>query len=142
MGRRFFPEKNGTGKPFPTKLVLVLLLNTVVLFGVYCLLVMKWNINWIFWVYYGLTAATSLAYLLYNRAFSREKLTADMLPSDWSYEKKTAFLADRDERKRKSKWLLTLIFPLCLTIFFDIIYLFWGDYLSSLFGSLGSLFVK
>ncbi len=142
MRNRFSYSDNGPKKPFPTKLVVLLFVNTVLLFGIYCFFVMRRNINWLFWVYYGLTAATSLGYLIYNRGLSRDKLTTDMLPADWSYEKKTAFLEERDERKRKSKWLLTIIFPLCLTIFFDILYLFWGDYFSSIFGSLGDLFKK
>lgn len=133
MRNRYFAPPDGPKKPFPLKLFLILFINTVVFFGAYCLLVMKWNINWIFWIYYGLLAASGLAYVLYNRGFAYDKLTEHNLPADWSAEKKKEFLATRDRRKKNSKWILTLIIPLCLTIFFDVIYLFWGDFFTSLF---------
>ena len=136
MRNRYFTPPEGPKKPFPLKLFLVLFINTILLFGAYCLLVMKWNINWIFWIYYGLLAASGIAYVLYNRGFAYDKLTESALPADWSADKKRAFLAVRDERKKNSKWLLTLIIPLCLTIFFDIVFLFWGDFFTSLFAPL------
>ncbi len=134
MRNRYFAPPEGPKKPFPLKLFLVLFANTVILFGIYCYFVMRLGINWIFWIYYGLLAASGLAYVLYNRGFAYDKLTEANLPADWSGAKKGEFLAARDKRKKDSKWLLTLIIPLCLTIFFDIIYLFWGDFFTSLFG--------
>ena len=128
--RPFVPQ--GPKKPFPTKLFLILFINTVVLFALYCLFVMKWNINFIFWIYYALLFCLGVAYVIYNRGFAYHKLTEFQLPPDWDAAKKQAFLAKRDERIKKSKWMLTIIIPLCITIFFDIIYLFWGDYFSFL----------
>ena len=119
--------KEGQGKPFPWRLAALLAVNTLLLFGFYCFFVMRLDINWIFWVYYGLLAVSSLAYVIINRGFALDSLSHSSLSNEWSEEKKTAFLAARDERKRKSKWLLTIIFPLCLTVLFDIIYLFFGE---------------
>ena len=116
-----------SGNPFPWRLALVLSINTLLIFGIYCFFVMRQDINWIFWVYYGALAASALAYVIINRGFALDKLTPSSLPPDWSEEKKQGFLRARDERKRKSKWLLTIIFPLCLTVFFDIIYLFFRE---------------
>lgn len=106
---------------------LLLLFNTAVIFGVYCFFVMREGVLWLFWLYYIALAAVSLGYVIYNRGFSRDKLTYAELPNDWSEEQKKEFLRSRDERKKKSKWLLTLLFPLVLTVFFDIIYLFFSD---------------
>ena len=135
-------NENG-GKPFPLKLALILGINTVLIFGFYCYFVMRLDINWIFWIYYGALGASALAYVIINRGFALDSLTYATLPPDWSAEKKVAFLAARDKRKKGSKWLLTLIFPLCLTVFFDIIYLFFGEHitktLSSLMDILGGL---
>ena len=136
MRNRYFAPSDGPKKPFPLKLFLVLFINTVVFFGVYCLLVMKWNINWIFWIYYGALAVAGLAYVVINRGFALDSLTYATLPPEWSAEKKVAFLAARDKRKKSSKWLLTLIFPLCLTVFFDIIYLFFGEHITKTLSSL------
>ena len=116
-----------SSKHFPYLLVSLLCINTLLLFGIYSYFVMRLGINWIFWLYYGALAASSLAYVIVNRAFVLDKLSVSTLPPDWSIEKKEKFLFARDERKRKSKWLLTVIFPLCLTVFFDVIYLFFGD---------------
>lgn len=129
-----FKEDRGTQgsrAAFPWALAAVLFINTLLIFGAYCFFVMRANINWIFWLYYGALAASSLAYVIINRGFSLDRLTADTLPPDWSEERKQSFLSARDERKRKSRWLLTVIFPLCLTVFFDIIYLFFGESIAS-----------
>lgn len=133
MRNRFSSPPEEPKRPFPLKLFLLLFINTVLFFGVYCFFVMKWNINWIFWLYYGLLFGFGVAYVLYNRGFAYDKMTESTLPVEWSTEKKQAFLAKRSERKTKSNWMLTIIIPLCLTIFFDIVYLFWGDYVTRLF---------
>ncbi len=130
MRNRF--SANGTEKkPFPFRLALLLLFNTAVIFGLYCYFVMKRGYLWIFWLYYAATAAVAIGYVVYNRGFSREHLTLSSLPTEWTQTQKETFLAERDERKKKSKWLLTLLFPLCLTILFDMIYLFFGDAIGS-----------
>jgi len=136
--RHFSPLPSSTPqKPFPAGLALLLLFNTAVIFGIYCYFVMRLNYIWVFWLYYAALAAVALGYVIYNRGFSREKLTLAELPSDWSDKQKADFLAERDERKKKSKWLLTLLFPLCLTIFFDVMYLFFGDTIAMLLGDVG-----
>lgn len=140
MRKNYFSPDDRPAKPFPTKLVLLLFFNTVLLFGIYCYFVMRKNVNWLFWLYYIALAAVGLAYIIYNRGFSRDKLTAADLPLSWSEEKKAEFIAERDERKRKSKWLLTILFPLCLTIFFDVMYLFFGEQFSSMFATVGKFF--
>ena len=124
------------GRPIPWGLFAAVLGNTVFFFGIYAYLVMKRGINWIFWLYLGLFLASALGYFIYNRAFAYANLTYDTLPIDWSGEKKIAFLAARDERKRKSKWLLVIIFPLALSLMFDVIYIYFGDMIYSLLNSL------
>ena len=131
------PREGKERKPTPWRLVLLVLLSTVILFGFYAYFVMRRNINWIFWVYLAALLASALGYILYNRAFADASATIYNLPADWSDKQKADFLAARDERKRKSKWLLILIFPLSITLMFDIIYLFFGDTLVSIFDSVG-----
>ena len=133
-----FPSDRGTNlRPVPWRLVLLVLLNTLLFFGIYAYFVMARGFNFLFWVYFGVLIASALGYFLYNRGFSDATCTYESLPYAWSHEKKTEFLAARDERKHKSKWLLTIIFPLSLTIMFDIIFLFFGDTLNTLFDSVG-----
>ena len=51
-------------------------------------------------------------------------ITPDQLPEDWSEEQKKEFFAEAERRVKRSKWMLTLIFPLCITFCFEIIYLY------------------
>ncbi len=75
-------------------------------------------------VYLALLLGFALAYLIYNRFFYRKDLTPEQLPDTWSAEQKTAFLADGERRFEKSKWMLTIIFPLVVTFLFDAVELF------------------
>ena len=123
-----------------TRYAILLLVNTAILFGIYCYFVMREGVLWLFWLYYVALAAVSIAYVVYNRGFSRENLTWSELPREWSEAEKEAFLRSRDERKKKSKWLLTLLFPLVLTVFFDMIYLFFGDAIIAAFSDVAKFF--
>ena len=140
MRKSYFSPDNREKKPFPLGLVLALVINTAVLFGIYCYFVMRENVNWLFWVYYGLLAASACFYVFYNRGFSREKYTMDTLPPDWTYERKKEFLDSRDRRKKQSKWLLTVIFPLCITVLFDMIGLYFGPQLAKLWSDVVTFF--
>lgn len=124
-------------RPVPWRLFFTVLGATVLFFGCYAYFVMARGVNWLFWVYLGALLAAALGYILYNRAFSDADFTYYSLPADWSDEKKNAFLAARDTRRKKSKWLLIFIFPLSITLMFDVIYLFFGDALLSFFNSVG-----
>jgi hypothetical protein len=74
--------------------------------------------------YLALLLGFALAYLIYNRFFYRKDLTPEQLPDTWSAAQKTAFLADGELRLEKSKWMLTIIFPLVVTFLFDAVELF------------------
>ena len=104
------------------KYILPLILNTVVFFGLYSFLVNKTDYMMpTLWVYFVLTAGFCFAYVIYNRGFSRMKLTPDMLPASMSAEEKSAYIADGAARLEKSKWMLTIIFPLLMTFILDIL---------------------
>jgi len=77
--------------------------------------------------YLVLTLGFTLGYLIYNRFLYRKGLTPEQLPADWSEERKTAFLEDGNRRLEKSKWMMTIIFPLIITFLFDAIHLFIVD---------------
>ena len=104
------------------KYILPLILNTVVFFGLYSFLVNKTDYMMpTLWVYFVLTAGFCFSYVIYNRGFSRMKLTPDMLPASMSAEEKSAYIADGAERLERSKWMLTIIFPLLMTFILDIL---------------------
>lgn len=102
------------------KYVLLLVVNTVVLMSLYMYLVKQPYFMVVLWVYLILTVGFSVAYIIYNRAFSRKGVTPDMLPSTMTDAEKAEFIADGERRMEKSKWMLTVIFPLVMTFCLDL----------------------
>lgn len=104
------------------KYILPLVLNTVLFFGLYSYLVEQPKLMIpTLWVYFILTAGFCFSYVIYNRGFSRMKLTPDMLPDSMSIDEKNAFIEEGKVRIERSKWMLTIIFPLLMTFILDIL---------------------
>lgn len=78
-------------------------------------------------VYFTLLLGFVLAYLIYNRFLYRKGVTHEQLPSEWSAEQKAAFIEDGERRLQRSKWMLTVIFPLLITFLIDAVDLFFID---------------
>ncbi len=119
------------GKSKNTRYLMLLCVNTVLFFAVYRVLLSYGELtdntfySFITMVLYtALLLGFVLAYLIYNRFFYRKGLTHEQLPTDWSAEKKVAFLADSARREERSRWMLTVIFPLVVTFFVDAVDLF------------------
>lgn len=74
-----------------------------------------------FWISF---AVLLLIFIIYNRAFTRRKLTVEMLPREWTREQKESYIKDGKDRFEKSKWMLSLIIPLLVPIALDALYLF------------------
>ena len=110
-----------------------MLINTVLIYGFYRLAMGFSHFKVVLGIYIAVTTALVLAYVIYNRGFTRKNVTRDMLPDTMTDEEKDAYLADGEQRLKKSKWMLTLIFPLILTFLFDSVELFLGDYFKNLF---------
>ena len=83
--------------------------------------------------YWAAFAIFLLAYIIYNRAFTRRGITEDMLPMDWSLERKREYVNNGKERLEKSKWMMSVIIPLVVTIGADAIYLFTWPIVQNLF---------
>ena len=88
---------------------------------------------YVMWVYMIILTVFVLVYIFYNRAFSRNGVTVDMLPSEWSEEKKTEFVARGEQRKKRSKWMLMVIISFLATFLVDAIELFAIPMISGLF---------
>lgn len=79
-------------------------------------------------------AGLLIGYLLYNRAFVNKDVTVDMLPDDWSDEKKQDFVEGNRRRAEKSRWLLYLLIPFIFVFMAEALYLFlWMDNLENFF---------
>lgn len=103
------------------RLLIVLAFNTVILFAVYRVLVSLGYFVHVFTVYGIALLVLLCAYVIYNRGLIPQSLTREQLPADWDEAKKDEFLADAARRIQRSKWMLTFIFPLCITFAYEII---------------------
>ena len=80
--------------------------------------------------YMATLAVFIIVYIAYNYAFTRKDVTADMLPRDWSPEKKQEFIQKGKDRAARSRWMIFIIFPLAVTFMADVLYLFiWEGFL-------------
>ena len=61
-------------------------------------------------LYAVIGAGFLIAYIIYNRAFTRDNITPDMLPDTMSEHEKVAFIQSGVERKRKSRWMIVVLF--------------------------------
>ena len=75
-----------------------------------------------------------IAYIAYNRGFTRKDVTKEMLPDIWSEAKKTEFIEDAQRRYKKSKWMLTVIIPIMIPIALEAIVLFTWPIVQNLLG--------
>lgn len=121
------PQKNGKSNRYLT----LLCVNTLLFFAVYrVLLAYGEQTRETFYsfvcmiLYFAILLGFTLAYLIYNRFFYRQGITLEQLPEEWSAEKKSAFLDDTKRRLERSKWMLTIIFPLVVTFLIDAVDLF------------------
>lgn len=100
--------------------LIIIIVTTVLLLGVYYYFVQTWQFQTIFIIYLVIWAAAFIAYWVYNRGFSRKGVTPEMLPDEWSAEKKTQFIEDGKRRMEKSRWLIYIIAPLCFVFIAEI----------------------
>ena len=116
------------------KYVILLIANTIVLMSAYMYLVKTSYMMITLWVYLALTIGFLSAYIIYNRGFPRRDLNRDMLSDDMSNAEKDALIEDVRTRFERSKWMLTVIFPLVMTFCFDLFVLY---VLEPLFSGIG-----
>ncbi|MBE6577232.1 MAG: hypothetical protein E7653_03745 [Ruminococcaceae bacterium] len=97
---------------------------TAVIFAVYRFMMTQKYFEIVLGIYLAAATAVILGYVIYNRGFSRRGVTEDMLPNTWSAEQKREFIEDGEQRLRKSRPLLILIFAFAFTFVIDILELF------------------
>ena len=122
-------EKNKNNK----KYMILLAANTLLLASLYMYLVRISELAMIItlWAYLALAIGFSSAYIIYNRGLPRKNITRDMLSDSMTDAEKDEFIAESRQRLEKSKWMLTVIFPLVMTLCLDLFILFVVDPLFS-----------
>ena len=109
------------------RLLGMLALNTVILFAIYRVLVSLGYFIAVSTVYGLILLVLICAYIIYNRGLVPRSLTPEQLPEAWTDAQKQEFLVDAERRNKRSKWMLTIIFPLCITFCYEIISLYIFD---------------
>ena len=98
------------------------------------LLVLPHMTTFIMGIYMVAFAGLLVTYLIYNRGFVNKGVTEEMLPDNWSQEKKDAFIQGERERAEKSRWMLVLIIPFAVVFMAEALYLFvWEGWLGNFF---------
>jgi len=86
------------------------------------------------WGYMLVFGGFLIAYVAYNRAFTRKDITLEMLPDDWPLDKKQQYINDGKEREVKSRWMLSVIIPFLAVFMAEALYLFvWTGWLENIF---------
>ena len=75
----------------------------------------------VMFAYMVILRAFSIAFIIYNRGLGQADANEDSLPFNWSFEQKREFLYDRAKRRQKSRWMITIILPLFVTLCADFI---------------------
>ena len=109
---------------FNWKRALILVLSTVVSMGIYFFLTSTplWKVAVL--AYIIIASVLIIAYFIINRAFTGSGVTYEMLPDTMSYVEKCAFIEDAKARLHRSRWMLTVIFPIILAVAIDMMILF------------------
>lgn len=114
-----------------TKLLALLLLGNSILFSVaYFALA---TIFPIYIVYLAVGAVMTLVFVIYNRGFVGKNLTPDQMSDSMTLEEKQKFIDDCAARLHRSRWMITIIFPIILAFCLDMMYLFLLPMLEGLF---------
>ena len=84
-------------------------------------------------VYYIIITVLLLAILFLNKGFSRNELTPDMLEDSVPREEAARICANVNRQKKLAKKLMLVLVPFVFAVFFDLLYLFYGDILARFF---------
>ena len=127
-------NKNRNKKINKSALVLlaIVILSSVLVYGTYKILLERFYLA-VLIAYMVIETVFILAYLIYNRGFSRKGVTREMLPAEWSEDKKDEFIRSGEERLKSSRWMLVIILAFLFTFFIEIIELYFLPFLFGLF---------
>ena len=104
--------------------LLAMIVTTAAVFAFYRFMMTQRYFEVVFGIYLAVATVAIIGYIIYNRGFSRKGVTKEMLPDSWSAEEKQKFIQSGEDRLRRSRPVLVLIFALCFTFVIDILELF------------------
>jgi hypothetical protein len=87
----------------------------------------------IYIVYLAVGTVMTFIFVIYNRGFVGKNLTPDQMKDTLSPAEKQKFIDDCAARLHRSRWMLTVIFPIVLAFSLDMMYLFLLPMLEGMF---------
>jgi hypothetical protein len=113
------PEKQARSK----RLMLLLFANSIALLLLYFGLLYV-GFGEIFIIYTVLAALLALGYVIYNRGFVYKDATPQMLPDTLTPDQKQTILDEAAARDQRSRWVLTLLLPMVVSVLLDVLFTF------------------
>ena len=107
----------------------LLVLVTAGVFGFYRIMMTLKYFEIVLGAYLVAMTVLIVVYIVYNRGFSRRNMTCEMLPDEWSYDEKVAYIEDGRQRLKRSSWMLMLILAFTFTFAFDLFELYFIPWL-------------
>lgn len=127
-------------KQFNWKKLLLIVITTLAAFSLYeAMIALPYlrvgGIPIIMPIYFGIVTVLICAVVILNSGFSTKPVTPDMLrESEDDDEAHLLEICDKlNKRKATAKKLMLALLPFLFSIFFDIIYLFYGDFFKGAF---------
>ena len=114
-------------------MLVMLIVATVVVLTFYRVMMNFSYFEIVLIAYMVITLGLVVVYVIYNRGFSRRGLTAEMLPDEWSEERKNALIEDGKRRQHRSRWMIIPIFAFIFTFGVDMVELFMIPFIRNLF---------
>lgn len=87
-------------------------------------------------LYSTVTLVTALWYIIYNKGMVSGGVTPAMLPSEWSDERKRAFIEDLSARRKRSRPALLILTPMVVVFGLECLELYVFPPLAALLSSL------
>ena len=128
-------------KPFNFKRALLIAVSTLAAFAVYETLI---SVNFlpvggvpvIMPVYFVITTLLVCAIVFLNRGFSVKEVTPDMFNGEADSGELQKICDNINRQKKTAKKLMLVLLPFLFSIFFDMIYLFYGDFFKGAFSAI------
>ncbi len=132
---------SATKKPFNFKRALLIAISTLAAFTVYEALI---SVNFlpvggvpvIMPVYFIITTLLVCAIVFLNRGFSVKEVTPEMFKGEAESDELQKICDNINRQKKTAKKLMLVLLPFLFSIFFDMIYLFYGDFFKGAFSAI------
>lgn len=116
-------EKEARPKKDKLKDLLRILIVFSVVYGIFRVAI-HFEFKYIYPIYLVSLTVFLVLFMFFNRGFSADMPTPEMLPDEWDSEKKTEYISGCQKGKARAKKVMIFIFPLILTFLIDAFCLF------------------